>query len=169
MCKINKENHFTGSFCAMLLQSTKGEPVYFEATKNSRQFSLETNHGGFNVYVRYSTRLKNTMKNVANESRKKMFCRFNFTADYGYLQNGFRIGNKTNLVCLVCTNKELNETRLVLMEYEDIMKCLQHTTGKGQRIITVTRQGNSHYYYCYSVESRSKFKCPVDFTKVLGM
>ena len=169
MYKVSKENHFTGVFCTQVLQSTNGEPVYFEAAKNSRQFSFETNRGGFNVYVRYSTGSKNSINNFPSGSKKKLFYRFNFTTDYSFLQDKFYIKNKTNLLCLICTNEGLNLTRLVFIKYGDALNCLQYTTKKGQRIITVTREGNAHYYCCYGAGSQGKFKCPVNHTRYLGL
>lgn len=171
MCRINKEDYFVGVFVSMVLKS-KGAPALFDATGKNKRVEFATDVGNFNVYVKYSTGLKNEPKIINGKRKHKMSCNISFsTTDYDYLKNTFPIEGKENMMCLVCTNKELNETKMALVKYEDAMKCLKHQTKSGNRRITVTRIGKEHYFDCYGGRNKSSehIKCPVDYTNFLGL
>ncbi|NLY46770.1 MAG: hypothetical protein GX053_12415 [Tissierella sp.] len=105
-------------------------------------------------------------------NRRKLSWTIEFSSnEYKILKDSFYIENRKNLVCLICTNEKLNDSYLVVLSYEDAMKCLESSTSSGRRI-TVTRTGAEHNFICYgagSAKQRTEIKCPVDPAKTLGI
>lgn len=172
MYRINKIDYFIGVFLATIINSSKGVPALFDETENSKRIEFTTDSGDFNVYVKYSTAIRNAKVNINGKRKKKMSCNVSFSEkDHEILKNDFYKEDKDNLICLVCTNEKLNETYMAVLGYEDAMKCLEQSTNSGSRRITVTRIGAEYDFYCYGVgfAEEEYIRCPVDCTKFLGL
>lgn len=172
MYRINKIDYFIGVFLSTIINSSKGVPALFDETENSKRVEFSTDLGDFNVYIKYTTRIRYAKVNVDGKRKKKMSCNISFSnKDYDILKNTFLKEDKENLICLVCTNGKLNETYMAVLSYADAMKCLEHSTNSGSRRITITRIGAEHDFYCYGVGFKEKdyIKCPVDCTQFLGL
>ena len=63
MHRINKIDYFIGVFLTTILNSSNGVPALFDATDNSKKIEFTTDIGEYNVYIKYSTKLKKTKKN----------------------------------------------------------------------------------------------------------
>jgi hypothetical protein len=172
MHRINKIDYFIGVFLTTILNSSNGVPALFDATDNSKKIEFTTDIGEYNVYIKYSTKLKKTKKNIKGKMKNKVYCNVSFSDnDFNFLKNDFYKTGNQNLVCLVCTNDKLNETYMAVILYEDAMKCLREKTESGSRRITITRTGAEYDFYCYGVGFRDYeyIKAPVDCTKFLGL
>lgn len=175
MSRILQRNYFIGVFLSLLSSLyLPEEPILFEPmTENRNHIKLTTNPGSeFNIYLKYSRRLKNTVKDVAGKNKAKMSCQVDFLpSDYDYLRNRFPEQNKTNLICLICTDKGLSETRLVILEYKDAMKCLAKKNSRGIRTIRVKRTGENHSYSCTGVgfKNEQSITCPFNCKKYFGV
>ena len=168
MTRVLKEDYFTGVFRSLVFRSSPEGFVLSEPTAKAKNHIRFTTDPGvnYNVYLKHSGRLTNTVKTISGKRVKLMNCNVNFSPlDYDYLLNKFPQNNETNLVCLICTDKDLSETRLVMLQYQDAMKCLVNKTAKGIGNIKVTRKGNNHSYSCYGIGFKNKqpIKCPFDF------
>lgn len=172
MYRINKIDYFIGVFLTMILNSSNGVPVLFDATDNSKRVEFITDVGEYNVYVKHSTGLRTIKKNIDGKKKDKSSCNVPFSDnDYDFLKDNFYIEGKENLVCFVCTNDKLNMTCMAVIEYEDAMKCLRESTNSGSRRITITRIGAEYDFSCYGVGFKEKdcIKVPVDCTTFLGL
>lgn len=172
MYRINKIDYFIGVFLSTIINSSKGVPALFDETENSKRVEFSTDTGDFNVYIKYTTKIRKSKVNIDSKKKNKISCNISFSdKDYEILKNSFVKENKENLICLVCTNDKLNETYMAVLTYEDAMKCLEHRTNSGNRRITITRIGAEHDFNCYGVkfEEKDHIKCPVDCTQFLGL
>ena len=79
MYRINKLDYFVGVFLSTILNSSKGVPALFDQTDNSKRIEFATNLGDFNVFVKYSTGLKNICKNINGQIKNKMYCNVSFS------------------------------------------------------------------------------------------
>lgn len=172
MYKINKIDFFIGAFLSMIINSTKGVPALFDETEHSKRVEFATNTRDFNVYIKYTTRIRKSRVNIDGRRRRKMSCDISFSQrEYDILENSFVKKDKQNLVCLVCTNDKLTSTYMVILSYEDAMECLKDKTNSGYRRISVTRIGAEHNYNCYGVGfgEDNSIKSPVNFVHFLGL
>lgn len=172
MHRINKLDYFIGVFLTTILNSSRGVPALFDETDNSKRIEFVTDTGDFNAYIKYSTGIRSVKVNINGKKKKKMSCNVSFSAkDYEILSNNFNKEEKTNVICLVCTNERLNETYLAVIGYEDAMNCLSNATKSGSRRITVTRLGAEYDFSCYGVGLKEEeyIKVPVDPTRFLGL
>lgn len=172
MHRINKIDYFIGVFLTTILNSSKGVPALFDETKDSKRVEFSTDIDDFNVYIKYTTKIRHSRVNVNGKRKKKISCDIGFSnSDYDILKNSFFIEDKQNFICLVCTNDKLNESYMSMLRYEDAMKCLSQKTNSGSRRITITRIGAEYDFICYGVgmEEKDYIKCPVDCTKFLGL
>lgn len=168
MRNINKLDYFVGVFLARIINSSKSVPALFEETDNSKRVEFTTDTDDYNIYIKYSQAVS-----IAKvENRNKLSWTIGFSSnEYSILKDSFYIKDRKNLICLVCTNEKLNDTYLVVLSYEDAMKCLESSTSSGRRI-TVTRTGAEHNFICYGAgpnNRRALIKCPVDPTNHLGL
>jgi len=172
MHRINKIDYFVGVFLTTILNSSKGAPALFDETENSKRVEFSTDSSGYNVYVKYSTKVRKTKVNLNGKRKTKMSWDIQFSQnDYSFIKDRFKKEDKENLICLVCTNEGLNQTYMAVLKYEDALKCLEKSTSNGYRRITVARIGREHDFYCYGVggfREDELIKCPVDCTKFLG-
>ncbi|MDR2672549.1 MAG: hypothetical protein LBC35_04555 [Coriobacteriales bacterium] len=53
------------------------------------------------------------------------------------------------MVALVLSNKDLNDTKIALLSYDDATKCLTSVDSGGNRRINVVRYGAEHHFICY--------------------
>lgn len=172
MHKINKLDYFIGVFLTTIINSSKGVPALFDETDNSKRVEFTTDLGDYNVYIKYTTAIRISRLTIDGKKRKKSSWNIAFsTKDYNILRKSFYRDDKKNLICLVCTNKKLNNTNLVVLDYNDAMKCLGGITNSGNRRITVFRIGAEHNFNCYGVgfEEEDYIKSPVNSTKFLGL
>ncbi len=172
MHKINKIDYFIGAFLSTIINSSKGVPALFDETENSKRVEFSTDTGDFNVYIKYTTKIRKSRVNIDGKKKKKISCNISFSdRDYEILKDSFIKEDKENLICLVCTNDKLNETYMAVLTYKDAMKCLEHRTNSGNRRISITRIGAEHDFNCYGVKFKEKdyIKCPVDCTQFLGL
>jgi uncharacterized protein YxeA len=172
MYKINKIDYFVGVFLTTILNSSKGVPALFDETESSKRVEFSTDSGDFNVYVKYTTKVRKAKTNINGKRKTKMSWDIQFSDnDYEILRDSFKKEGKENLICLVCTNDDLNQTYMAVLSHEDALKCLEKSTPSGSRRITVMRIGREHDFYCYGVGFKDEdyIKCPVDCTKFLGV
>lgn len=172
MYRINKIDYFIGVFLATIINSSKGVPALFDETENSKRVEFSTDTGDFNVYIKYTTKIRKSKVNINGKRKRKRSCNISFSdEDYEVLRNSFRKQDKQNLICLVCTNEKLNDTYMAILSHEDALKCLQQSTNSGNRRITITRIGSEHEFSCYGVgfQENDYIRCPVDCTKFLGL
>lgn len=172
MHRINKVDYFMGVFIATILKSSKGTPTIFNASDNSKLVEFTNDFGDYNVYIKYSTSLKEVKKTIDGEMKDKASCNILFfDNEYDFLKNNFYNSEKENLICLICTNDDLTKTYMVVIKYEDAMKCLVNRTSSGWRRISINRIATEPYFACYGVgfKEYEHIKVPVDFTKSLGL
>ena len=145
MYKINKIDYFIGAFLTTIINSSKGVPALFDETEYSRRVEFATDLADFNVYIKYTTKMRKVKVNIDGKKKKKVSWDISFSnKDYDILRSSFLKEDKENLICLVCTNDSLNETYMAILSYEDAMKCLEKSTNSGSRRVTVTRIGAEH-------------------------
>lgn len=172
MYRINKIDYFIGVFLTTILNSSKGVPALFDETETSKRVEFSTDLGDFNVYVKYTTKARKAKLNINGKRKTKVSWNIPFSNnDYAILRDSFKKEDKENLICLVCTNEELNQTYMAVLSYDDALKCLEKSTSSGSRRITVTRIGKERDFNCYGVGFKEEdyIKCPVDCTKFLGV
>lgn len=172
MYRINKIDYFIGVFLSTIINSSKGVPALFDETENSKRVEFATDLADFNVYIKYTTKNREANIKIDGKRKKKISWDISFSdKDYEILRNSFTKEEKENLICLVCTNDNLNETYMAVLSYEDAMKCLEKSTNTGSRRITVTRIGAEHEFSCYGVKFKEDdyIRCPVDCTKFLRL
>lgn len=172
MNRINKIDYFVGVFLTTILNSSKGVPALFDETESSKRVEFSTNLDDFNVYIKYTTKVRKAKTNINGKRKTKLSWDISFSNnEYKILKNSFKKEDKENLICLVCTNQGLHPTYIAVLNYEDALKCLENSTKSGNRKISVTRIGKEHDFYCYGVgfSKEDYIKCPVDSTKFLGI
>lgn len=169
MYRINKIDFFIGVFLTTILNSSIGVPALFDETEKSKRIEFSTDLGDFNVYVKYTTKVREAKININGKQRSKLSWDITFSdRDYAILKESFLKEGKNNLVCLVCTNEDLTKTYIAVLDYTDALKCLAHRTSSGSRRITVTRIGSEHVFRCYGVGFEEDYiRCPVDCTSFL--
>ena len=174
MHPINKIDFFIGVFMTTIVNSAEGQPVLFNTSADSKslEFTINNNSGNYNAYIKYSTLLLKTGKSSSAMNKTKTSCKFIFSEnEFQFLKNEFLGSSRHNFVSLIFTNKDLTESYIALLLYEDAMKCLEDKTEGGTRRITVNRFGTGPNFYCQGVNFKDyeHIKVPVDFTKYLGL
>lgn len=170
MHRINKIDYFVGAFLTTILNSSKGVPAIFDDTESNKRVEFSTDTGDFNVYIKYSTKVRKARTSINGKRKSKFSWNIAFTeSEYKVLRDSFKKEDRENLLCLVCTNEKFYPTYMAVLSYEDALKCLENSTGSGSRKIVVTRIGREHDFYCYGVgfNKEDYIKCPVDGAKFL--
>jgi hypothetical protein len=168
MSKIAKSDYFAGVFLSTILKSSKAVPILCDASEGVKRILFETDLGYFNTYVKYSTSQHQSIDRRGNRKRKKNYWSVNFTSkEYDYLTNDFSDKDKTNLVAIVCTNKDLTDTWIAVLTLEEAIRCMNMTTIGGNRTITVTRIGREHRFTCTGTTPLSDTKRPQPFVNHL--
>ena len=152
--RIGKIDYFAGVFMTTILQSVKTTPMYCEATDDSRRAEFETDTGKFNVFIKYSTARKVGWDYDCTPKKKSVYWNLTFQdAHYNYLRNHFHVAGKRNLVVIVCTDANMKETRIAILQLDEALLCLSTSTSSGTRRITVSRTGGEHSFSCYGVNN----------------
>ena len=164
MSQINKIDYFVGVFVSAILNSAKSVPALFEETNESKRVEFTTNLGEFNVYVKYSRKLKISGRRKPKEKTSWNVLFSNI--EYEKLKSSRKDGYK-NYVALVGTNDALTKTRIAVLDYVKALNCLREAAPTGSRRITVTRIGSAQEYRCKGVGfiSDESESCFFDYTK----
>jgi len=152
MAYIAKSDYFAGIFLTTILKTAKTVPLLCDALSDVKCVVFDTDIGYFNVFVKYSTTLKDGWDNKNQHKTKRTYWNITFTYDeYSYLLNYFEEQNKKNLVAIVCTNEKFTGSKIAILTLEEAKKCLNTQTNGGQRRITVSRTGSEHNFDCFGV------------------
>ena len=72
MYRINKIDYFIGVFLATIINSSKGVPALFDETENSKRVEFSTDTGDFNVYIKYTTKIRKSKVNINGREKEKI-------------------------------------------------------------------------------------------------
>ena len=157
MASIRKNDYYVGVFLTTILKTAKTVPALFDAIGDAKRVMFDTNEGEFNVYIKYSTGLKEGKDTRDKETKKRKYWNINFTQkEFEYLQNEFPKNQSKNAIALVCTDKDFSSTDIVILSLKDVMERMQVTTEQGNRRITVSRTGKNHRFECFGVDDNYK-------------
>ena len=156
MSQIKKIDYYVGVFLSAILKSANTVPALFDETDKSKKIEFTTDTNKFNIYVKYSTNIKETPPTKNGEKKKETYWNITFTnSEYEKFAN-FKKANFLNYLVLVCTNESYSTTWLAVVDYELAMKCLKNSTQSEQRRIKVTRYGNDHEFFYSGVNFEDK-------------
>ncbi len=152
MAQINKIDFFVGVFLTEVLSSAKTVPALFDGEqKESKRIEFETNRGVYNIYIKYSTKKKETPYPDKGKRRIKYTCNVLFTeSEYDNFVSTTK-DSSLNYVVIVWTNDSLTNTWLVVLDYKKAMSCLKNKTENGTRKIKITRYGAGRDFFCQGV------------------
>lgn len=149
MARIAKADYFAGVFLTTILKSAKTVPMLCDATGEIKRVVFDTDIGAFNVYVKYSTAERTGWDYDAAPKKKRTYWDISFSdVEQDYLMQDFQVDGKRNLVALVCTNAKLGNSKIAIMELQEVLFCLKTMRNGGSRGIQVSRTGGNHTFDC---------------------
>jgi hypothetical protein len=167
MEKIKKVDFYVGVFLSKILKSAKNVPALFEETNESKRIEVVTNSCNYNIYIKYSTARINTPIDIRGNKKVKSYWNIPFSEnEYSKLISS-KIAGYKNCVAIVCTDDELSETWIALLDFDKALKCLEGKTPGGSRRITVIRLGKAREFICEGVgfNDNDSVTCLFDYTK----
>ena len=165
MKKINLVDYYCGAFLTRLI-ANKIEPMLFEAGENSRIVEFTIKSETYKVYFKYSTSRK------TNEEKGKTIDKWSLTftpIELAALKD-FPEENKKTYLVLFCTDKQLKNAGIAVLEYKEARKCLGSWQNDGdadlrQRQITIRHQKHSSQFLCTGTGCTEEFGIPYDYGK----
>lgn len=142
MSEIRKIDFYCGAFLSYLV-TNKIAPTLFEAGDTSKIVNFETNYGNYKVYTKYSRLCKKAKK--TGERKWDIYFTENEMSCIRELQES----NKKLYFVLICTDPNMRENEIAVMDYEDGLKCLGNDPVNETRRITVIHKKASPYMICY--------------------
>ena len=121
MARIAKGVYFAGLFRDTVINSSKGAPMICEATNHFKRVVFETDLGEFNVYVKYSTAVRNGWDMDVKPKKKRVYWTISFTDnEYNYLLSDFEQKEKTNLIAIVCSDSTMSSNFIAILKIKDL-------------------------------------------------
>lgn len=168
MATINKVDFFCGAFLSYIICNGVKEPTLFEAQETSKIVKFALKDKDYKIYIKYTTSGKDTVKKetqtkvLKNGNRKrsqKEVVDIRYTSwsvpfsnkERDFLTDSFSEAGKENIVVLVCTNSEMNDSYFAVLKPEEALKCLGNDTVNPNRYIKLKkkRTRGSSYVSCH--------------------
>jgi len=139
---VKKIDYYCGAFLSYLI-SNSITPALFEAAERSKIVKFSTDLGDYKAYIKYSTipklsERKNTRKWDVVFTRKEM-----------EILKEFPEQNRIHFFIMVCTDSDMKETEIAVLDFESGMECLGDDSVNKERRISVVHKKGSHYMKCY--------------------
>ncbi len=163
MKKIDKIDFFVGVFLSSIINSTQVSPSLFDETNESKKVEFETNRGKFNIYIKYTTITKHGRKN--KKGQRRTYWDIAFTENDLNKLRTFGKPGSTNYVSIICTNKEMSDTRIVILEIEKVLSYLENAPAGKQKRISIFRYGkeNKFHYKGTGCDDKEAQETDIDF------
>ncbi len=163
MSQVSKLDFFVGVFLASIMNSAKSVPALFDETDESKKIEFMSDLGKYNVYVKYSTKRNHSTR--GSKGKEIKYHNVLFTENEYKKFESFQKDGVNNCLAIICTEKNLLNTWIVVIEYEKALKCLRSTTPNGSRRIKIQRFGNAHEFVCSGVgfKNDDNETCPYDW------
>lgn len=146
MSRVNKIDFFCGAFLSYIVTNGVKEPTLFDASENSKVISFSLREKDYNAYLKYVS----TSRTSTQAGKKYTQWDINFTErERVYINTSFEASNKENIVVLVCSNENLQDTYFAILSLEDAKKCLGNDDVNTQCRISVRRKHGGQYVSCY--------------------
>jgi len=139
---VKKIDYYCGAFLSYLI-SNGITPALFEAGEKSRIVKFSNNHYDFKVYIKYSTNCK-----ISDRKNTRKWDIFFTERELDMLQN-FPEQNRKHFIVMVCTDDNLKENEIAVLDYGDGLLCLGNDTINKERRISVVHKKGSPYMRCY--------------------
>ena len=165
MKKINQIDYYCGAFLTRLI-ANKIEPMLFEAGENSRIVEFTIRSVTYKVYFKYAA--SKATKEKDGKTIDKWGLTFTLT-ELAILKD-FLEENKKIYLVFFCTDKELKDAGIAVLEYEEACKCLgtwgnDGNAALGQRQITIRHKKHSSRFICTGTGNAEGIKIPYDYEK----
>jgi len=144
MDKINKIDFFVGVFLTSIIKSTKTTPSLFDETDESKKVVFETNRGLFNIYIKYSTNKE--IGKLNKKGQRRTYWDISFTDRDLEKLGKFYESDSINFVSIICTNKKLTETKIVILDLDKVLTYLRNTPMGKQKRISIFRYGKENKF-----------------------
>ena len=168
MKKINKIDFYCGAFLSFLV-SNGVEPTLFEAGDKSRILEFLLKQTKYKAFLKYSSKNNSSVKQGKNVSRWDV----GFSPKECETLEQFGEPSKNVIIVFVCTDKDMKETEIAVLPYEDACRCMglgQDTVNK-QRKISVQYIQGARKFRCYGtgLSSDNAVETPHNYEKVFGL
>lgn len=154
----NKLDFFVGSFISCIINAAKKVPILIDETDNSKRIKFTTDNGDYNIFFKYSTNIRCSTRKINGIAKEKITCDISFSKkEYEILKYNFFEEKISNLIVLVITNSDLNNTKIIAIPYDIAMECLITSDKNEIRRLSVTRIGRERTYNCYGIGNSEEF------------
>ena len=139
---VKKIDYFCGAFLSYLI-SNGISPALFEAGEKSKIVKFSTNLGDYKVYIKYST--------ICKFSNRKSTRKWDvlFTKKEMDILKDFLEQNRKHYFVLVCTDTNMKENEVAVLDYDGGLMCLGNDSVNRERRISVVHKKGSPYMNCY--------------------
>jgi len=145
MSRINKIDYFCGAFLSYLI-SNNVEPTLFDAVDKSKVINFTQKNMDYNVYLKYVSTCKESK--VAGKEQTKWDVNFSM-AENTYIRTKFKQDKRENIVVLVCTKPNLQDTCIAVLSLDEALECLGDDNINERRRISVKYKKGAWYLECY--------------------
>jgi hypothetical protein len=145
---VKKIDYFCGAFLSYLISNGIASAL-FEAGEKSKIVKFSTNLGDYKVYFKYST--------ICKSSGRKNTRKWDvlFTKKEMDILKDFPEQNRKHYFVLVCTDINMRENEVAVLDYDSGLMCLGRDSVNKERRISVVHKKGSPYMNCYGT-ARSK-------------
>lgn len=151
--QIRKSDYYFGAFLYSTFTNIVKTPVILYNGDNSQFVQITTETGDYTVFAKYSSKPKSKVK-----SAKKWD--FSFTEREQDIIKNFYNENTKNIVALICSEENLTNTEVAIIDIDSVRLCLGNDSINKNRRITVGADKGAHclYYYGTAVSDRNALK-----------
>jgi hypothetical protein len=139
---VKKIDYFCGAFLSYLI-SNGITPALFEAGEKSKIVKFSTDLGDYKVYIKYSTTCK------ASDRKNTRKWDVPFTEKEMDILKNFPEQNRKHFFVLVCTDPDMKENEIAVLDFDNGLKCLGNDSVNKERRISVIHKKGSPYMKCY--------------------
>lgn len=149
---INKTDFYCGAFVTYLV-SNKFAPTLFDGTDNSKISKFIIGSNDYKVYIKYSTTC-----NLDKKGNRRWAV--SFTEKELSILTEFSEEHCKTYIIVVCTDNNLSNTEIAVLDYSEAMKCLGNDEVNEFKRISLTHLKGSKYilYYGTAVDSKKGFR-----------
>ena len=139
--KIRKIDFYVGALLSYLINK-QITPAIFDSCENAKEIRFDTNNGKFNLFVKYSG--KPSKSNEVNRRWDIIFTQSELDR-----LNTYKLDEYNNFVVIVCSNEDLKNTEIVVLEIKNAIKCLGYDNVNSNKRISARIDKGARSIKCY--------------------